>query len=504
MPNESSRTEIDIAKNDACSDPPGRHSPTYSGSLRSNIISETSTLEYDQVPFETFRSQAEDLCHKLWCPTPKSSATEVVSAAPYRHVLSILRATRLSKTSSSAAPIPASEKKFVIERLRGGGFNRIIGITGIDPEPLQCILRIGRGPGSRPDREAAMLRFVRQYTNIPVPEVAFLDLTDDNPIQSPYVMQSRIPGHNLQHDGPSYYPSLTHEQKCVVAEKIGKILRDLQSIQHFYPGLIEASSNDDHNQSFSIRHLELVSIGGVEAESDLNTKIPIFQSRPFEKHSERESDELDAQARFEQSTFYFLAIQFGRWKALELRKDPLTITMNHYDRLLTMAEQMNELNLLGDDINCLCHLDLNNAPRNIMAQIQADSSLQVTGILDWDSAIFAPRFVGCVPPMWLWAWSDEGEEDECEANEVPASIEQQDLKQIFEKAVGDDFLQYSYRREYRLARKLFQFALDGMGHCGAHQEMEELLEEWAAIYEIYTRPESQIDGECEISTESIA
>lgn len=35
----------------------------------------------------------------------------------------------------------------------------------------------------------------------------------------------------------------------------------------------------------------------------------------------------------------------------------------------------------------------------------------ITGILDWDSALFAPLVLSCRPPMWLWAWSD-GPEDE--------------------------------------------------------------------------------------------
>lgn len=44
-------------------------------------------------------------------------------------------------------------------------------------------------------------------------------------------------------------------------------------------------------------------------------------------------------------------------------------------------------------------------PRNIMMDIDIDNSLTIPGILDWDSAVIAPKFVGCVPVMWIWAWN---------------------------------------------------------------------------------------------------
>jgi len=267
------------------------------------------------------------------------------------------------------------------------------------------------------------------------------------------------------------------------------ILREIQSVRNPYPGLLEASSNDENCQIFNVRHLELLPLGTLAAESDLNLQLPVFPVHPFENQSKANDGKPSLRPPFEQSAFYFLVTQFGRWRALELRTDPFAmLSMNHYDRLVNMAAQMDELDLLGDNINYLCHLDLNNAPRNILAEVHSEKSLKITGILDWDGAIFAPRFVGCVPPMWLWAWSFEGQEDESEANQTPAGTEQQELKNIFEDAVGPDFLEFAYRREYRLARKLFLFAMDGMSSCDAHREADELLEEWAAVYEIYKRP----------------
>jgi len=207
--NESWTTRDSTTENAVNTNTLSRHSR----SLRSDLVSETSTLEFTQTPSESFRSQVEVLCHRLWSPSPQGNVTGVLLSAPHRRILSMLRATRVLKTATSAPLSPPPRKEFLIERLRGGGFNRIIGITVIDPESkaedsTRLILRIGRGGYSRPDREVAMLRFVRQHTQIPVPDVKFMDLSDDNPLKSPYVIQDRVPGHNLQHAGPSCYPDL--------------------------------------------------------------------------------------------------------------------------------------------------------------------------------------------------------------------------------------------------------------------------------------------------------
>lgn len=41
-------------------------------------------------------------------------------------------------------------------------------------------------------------------------------------------------------------------------------------------------------------------------------------------------------------------------------------------------------------------------PRNILINITDDSSVETTGILDWDDAFFAPKYVACRAPFWSW------------------------------------------------------------------------------------------------------
>ena len=442
-------------------------------------VSQTSTEEYCQCPFEEFSLQVKELCELFWKVEPTLEDSNDSNSPAHGAI--------------AETTVPLGPQMFSFEKMKGGGYNRVIGIDiadsgGESTKPRRFVLRVPRFLLARPDRDAATLSFVRKYTSIPVPEVVMHDFTKNNPLDSPYLIQARIPGSSLQtKPSPSYYPNLSHKQKCIVAKELGRILGEIQSVEHSSPGLIEAGVDREGGQDYIVRHLEIETSAGINAESDLNTNLPFFRSRIYGADPDTDEDPLDRRTNFESSTYYFFLVQFGRLRAAELRRDPALIGWWHYyERLAIMARQMDDLRLLGDDRNCLCHLDLNMAPRNIMADVDADDSITISGILDWDSAIFAPRFVGCVPPMWIWAWSEDEEEDERLANNTPSTPEQQELKQLFEDAVGPTFLEFAYRPEYRLARQLFDFAINGMKTSEAIQEVETLLSEWATIYETYS------------------
>lgn len=130
----------------------------------------------------------------------------------------------------------------------------------------------------------------------------------------------------------------------------------------------------------------------------------------------------------------------------------------------------------------LCHLEFQ--PRNFLADTQ-NPTAPITGFLDWDSAIFAPSFISCTPPTWIWAWSDDDDEAETKqtANEMPATREACELKAIFEQAAGPAYLRFAYDPVYRLARRLFKFACNGMGSNVDLDEAELMLDEWSEVHQ---------------------
>ena len=439
------------------------HSPQSS-----SIHSQTSTIEYGHESFATFHDKVECLCRTLW-------------------------------------PNPAA--KFKIERGPGGSYNRVIAITihrsHSSTRSEELILRIPRFDGARIDREIAAVRFVRQNSNLTVPEVVASDATPNNALQLPYVIQNRLPGVSLH----TVFPSLSHQQKVRIARSIGQVLARLLRITSPVSGVIEELPENgnldqpvmipEQPQRSPFKHflqtLARKAKSKVTGRAVNASRGPqqTFIVRPFEikgpNHDELgapENTATDVQTETPtEGVIQMLLEQFMRWKADWLKTDPGDGTMaEYYDRFAATAKDMQHLGLLeNDDVFTLCHLDL--APRNILIKIKTEdlsssSSISLTGILDWDSAVFAPRIMSCTPPSWLWAWVEDESEDEAAANDLPPTIAAQELKRTFEAAVGDDFLRLCYEPHHRLARRLIRFAIFGMHSNEELKDADDLLEEW--------------------------
>ena len=419
-----------------------------------SIKSRTSTLEYHHEPFQDFKPLVEQLCLKIWPSTPRTSTLERLLGS---HFTSLLRRKVFSLTAGLL-----SSNAFHVERLSGGSFNRIIGITVTESNSgvvNRYILRVPRFETACPEREVAIVEYVRQHSAIPVPRIVTTDFTKNNPLKVPYVVQTRIPGFEL-HSKTQDFTQLTHEQQCAFATDFGLILRKLQEMSHSTPGQIEALTNQHSIHKYHVKAFD------VDAD-------------PFGENPELDDISLADEAPGYKSTLEFYQSQFERWEVAASKHDDI-LKVDYMKCLAAIADQMNEAGFLGDNENCLCHLDLNHAPHNIMVNVK-DEALSISGILDWDSAVFAPRFVGCVPPMWIWAWNAEDDEDEAHANDTPKTLKQQQLKRLFEDAVGERFLRFAYPPQYRTARRLFKFAQHGMNASWHIEDADRLISEWAGM-----------------------
>ncbi|KAL9632492.1 MAG: hypothetical protein Q9164_005286 [Protoblastenia rupestris] len=473
---------------------PAKTSANSDHSARSrNSVHTTSTVRHNEIPFEQFKIQVQELCSILWPPSTQDFSKEVVKEPArdtfLKRVLgrsgnSFAKSIRMKGVSRKPLNVPShpnvpsplnalQSPKFLIERLGGGGFNRVVGITVINSdgkEESQLVLRVPRSDWqSSPDRDVAILRYVRHHTSISVADVKYFDFTQDNPLKAAYVVQSRIPGMDLQ---KAHLKGLSNEQWVDAAREIGKIMRDMQSVKSPFPGQIEASIKTDPRGCYVVRPFD------VKSPTDKDWK---------EMHADDKPWPQEKVEYYYSDTFHFLATQFARWRILELEQDHHRILMtDNTKRLVTVADEMDTMGYLGenfgDNDNCLCHLDFQ--ARNIMIDIRGDSSLTVTGILDWDSAVFAPRFVGCAPPHWMWA--DENDEDfdeldEGKASEEPKSENNRNIKKAWEEAVGPDLLKYAYSPHFRIARKLFNFALNGIHFSWESEAADKLVEEWDTL-----------------------
>ncbi|KAL2067208.1 hypothetical protein VTL71DRAFT_1632 [Oculimacula yallundae] len=373
--------------------------------------SDSSSVVYDHEPFENFQSRVLELCQ-----TVLGFANGGVS----------------------------------IERMHGGGFNRIIGVSVSSNEGAtlsQYVVRVPRFEAAQLEFELAPLRLLSQRKSILTPDVVAFDTTGRNVLESPYMLQTRIPGSSLF----LTYPDVSHATKCAIAKELGKVYSELLSINSVTAGRLRLSPS---HESLTIQ--------------------------PFH------NPEITATAHYQegpaaQTTFDMLRASLDHQMELAAAQGPnQSFRISFFDQFIAAASEMNALGVLDGNYYSLCHLDLE--PRNILVRDPTPNQPHaISGILDWDSAVFAPPLMSCSPPMWLWAWNDEDEEDELLANDAPLTAELCQLKQLFEHAAGPIYRRYAYDAQYRLARKIIRFTIDGLRSNEDLISAETVLEEWNQV-----------------------
>ena len=436
------------------------------GSLHSRSDhSDTSTLKYTQESYSSFKTRVERLCQELW-PPQKS----------LRHFLAYSRTATRMRTNKLLRPFVPSQKTAFIERLRGGDFNRIIGITLPKSRSTKnigrhLILRVPRWGGQiNVERVVAMMDYVRLNSNIPTGTILAKDFSDDNPLGSPYLIQNRTSGSDLE----VLWPDLNHLQRCAIAREVGSVIKSLLLLESPVGGHIEAKFTSTGTEASLI----IVPFDLKDGEENLI------------EDSEPQKPLVEGGQRQSQSTLDFFKSQIARWRTVDLASNAGMVdhSVELWDSMLKVAEEMSDLGLFTSKGHCLCHVDLQ--PRNIMANINPDGSIKVTGILDWDDAVFAPKFVNCEPPGWLWGFDpDEVPHPDLPAwpyeipgaDNAPEGLEKQELKRILEEGAGPEYLSMAYEEHHRMSRALFRVAVFGLTAGWYYEAAESIISDWEKL-----------------------
>ena len=403
----------------------------------------------------------EKLCKELW-PAP----------ATLRHRLRrCALQTRLGRMLLPTIQGP------VIERMEGGDLNHITSITipaSYSKNSHDLILRVPNYKWQqfyRVDRDVGILNYVRKHTDIPIPCVVKSNFTTQNALGKPYVLQQRIQGTDVN----AVWESLNTTQRCQIAKQLGEVNRTLRTIKSPVAGLIEVMTDANSNDSTP------------NANGDDSFKII-----PFEIHKYNTHDVIPAttEPRAPQSVLDVFTTQLTRWEAFETAHDYAT---DQWQMLINVVREMNDLGCFADQTHCLCHVDLHNG--NIMVAIDPDDgSIRLTAVIDWDEAIFAPEFVNCRPPCWLWADEDTMQTDEDGydpwphempgAEQVPESEDDQQMKRVFdESAGGEQYMRMAYGEAFRLARGIWRIAKDSLDVCQGYKAADRIAAEWAILRE---------------------
>ena len=359
------------------------------------------------------------------------------------------------------SPLPGEDP--LIDRLHGGDFNRITGITlppSTNERTRELVLRVPRWGQNSLKRTVGTIDYVCRNTSIPVATTIAKDFSSENPLGKPYLLQQRLQGSDLE----TLWDDLNHGQRCTIAREVGTVMRNLLTLESSVTGYMSASLDADTNPMGAASPFLLTNAEGDEFESAA------------------EYTRLFGKPRAKETTLDFFRCQISRWRAVDSASNDLWNSMSK------IAEEMSDLGLFTTDLHCLCHTDL--YARNIMAQVQENGSISLTGILDWDEAIIAPKFVCCEPPAWLWGFKSDDlpigafpiwPYEALGAGEVPQTIEQQEMKRIFEEQAGPEYIEFAYDARYRIARVLSRIALFGLMSNESYEAAFRIVSDWEAI-----------------------
>ena len=325
------------------------------------------------------------------------------------------------------------------------------------------VLRIPRSADGL-ERTVAVLGYLKKQAALQqVPRLLCYDTTPHNPMGLRYVITSRIAGIPLEESLANR--NLKQGQKLALAREVAQFYRQMQGVRSEVAGDIEADPDRDLGEGEVLVRASGSAPGAGVTASQAN-------------HGES-------------SGAKFLVDAYER-KLTEAQLDarsPLRPFTRELQVCLVIAQELLRTSALADDKQgggfSLCHTDL--FPRNVMVDPSSSSTGPVlTGVIDWDEAIFAPRFATCLPPVWLWQEPgrqvDEVERFGAEWSAAD-SAEHLEVKRAFEEAMGPEYARLVYEPEFVIARRLLKFARapTWLWRDWYVQQIDEMSREWQGI-----------------------
>ncbi|KAK1914807.1 hypothetical protein P3342_010796 [Pyrenophora teres f. teres] len=374
-----------------------------------------------------------------------------------------------------------TEHEPTIEMVGQGSFNAVVGVTLKPPtsqhgsgvsignkltklftrQPLRTFaLRLpldGDGTLEGPaygniTRDIVTLQVISSHVSIPVPQVIKYDLGTDNAVGRQFTLQTRLAGKSLH----TLWEKLNMPQKLSAMQQVTKRTEKIARCTSPVAGYISESNRDCYSPIIQVDQFNVPT----KSEAKRRPQFAQPQTQPAPKQTPHE----------------FLIDQCNRWIAYEA-----TFAHHHHSRFLwaklaKLIDALQERGWLGDRFH-LAHGDL--FPRNILAEITGPSTVKITGIVDWDMACFAPKFVALRAPFWGWI---HGEEDEDGAFADSYREEGQLLKKAFRAAASKEYTDFGLSVESAVARKLFRVLQYGLIRQAQRNLALHLLQQWHMLH----------------------
>jgi aminoglycoside phosphotransferase (APT) family kinase protein len=319
-------------------------------------------------------------------------------------------------------------------------------LFGMSPQGKDLALRLPidrKGILAQTDitRDVATLAVISWHLALPVPKVVSYALSSDNIMTRPYMLQERIRGDSLA----NIWTKLNLAQKISTVKQLTTMTEKIAAITTPDAGVISNANIEFPSSSIQVEQFP------VPSKAELKHRKASIDRKTF---TPPEPEAAPCQTVLD----YWLE-HIKRWINYDVSIGKYDETRDLWAALKTVVNGLNNGNWLGTRFH-LTHGDL--FARNIIAVITSPSTLEITAIIDWDMACFAPQVVALRAPFWAWMSAGESEWDEdvvifpCDTNEQEA------LKDAFDEEASADFWRCALSHEAIIARKLFSVTTSGL------------------------------------------
>ena len=355
-------------------------------------------------------------------------------------------------------PGTKSPEDFEVEYIGMGAYHKVVGFkvpipktaqTGIDNPLLEggeYVIRLQYGryldQSTDMERDVAILNGLAGKIDVPISRVLMFDEKKTNPLGDAYTVATRLPGTTLEIIAED--KGFTMEQSCSMVEQVTYVVEKLTSITAPYPGLIASTHGE-----------------GIDKElcpSGIPTRMLDF---PF--------DTLSLTTLADPSPLTFMLALADHWVTYEAAHLPSEDgNFTFWMKIKAIIHALSQHGILGSTFH-LVHGDL--AARNILGIVNADSTIKITGVVDWDFAHFAPLFCAYRAPLYRWGGGEDDAKEYCDPEELEA----------FKDAASPEYQKYAFSEEADIARKIWTVLREGMSG-EYHKVLASLLiREWEIL-----------------------
>lgn len=394
-----------------------------------DAVSETSTVAYEHEPFETFQHKvAELMANKFGC-NRASVRTEHIKGGAYNRVIGL--------EVRSLEPKRNSCLNWVQKLLR-----KLMG----KPASQAYVVRMQRGDTGDMDCQVATLKMLHD-ARLPflTPQVVHYDLSSDNVLEKAYMVQNRIPGKQVL----QLLDTMNFEQKKTILHQVVLLVNRITSIEAA-PG------------NMSAKYLTHPSIEAMHVD-----KIAA-------------SEEYEGSSTIKKSVDHLLEV-------IEMRRQ-CQIKDNFcfydiWDGFTTICKSLQARGFL-EGPSVLVHNDLQ--PYNLLAEIIDTSTVDITGVIDWDDAYFAPKVMALRSPFWLWTSGEDGTSDDHQLEKTamvePANENDRLLRRLFLEIASEEYKHFAFCPEAILARRMYHHLRSGIHSQWEAMPAEEIIREWNELH----------------------